>query len=107
MTITEFLLARIADDEDEMQGLPHFGCVEGDSDPVGMIHSARCPNRVLAECAAKRRIIEGYIEFDAAYPDSPVWHGCGDDCEFKAIEWVLAHLASVYADHPDFDPAWA
>ena len=65
MTLTEFLLARIAEDE-ERHGhykvqpsdfgdldTPDGGCVPCDVYPPG-----RC--RVLAECAVKRRIMEEY-----------------------------------------------
>jgi hypothetical protein len=78
MNLTEFLLARIAEDE----GSP-----------------PTC-SRVLADCEAKRRIVERH----RSKPDTGGWYcaGCGDDwpCE------DLRDLASVYADHPDYDEAW-
>jgi hypothetical protein len=50
---------------------------------------------VLREVEAKRAIIDvGY----GAAPQTDAWH--------KA-QVVLRALASVYADHPDFDQAWA
>lgn len=49
------------------------------------------PARVLAECEAKRRIVE--------------WASDGEG-EFH---WstVLAPLAAVYADHPDYREEWS
>jgi hypothetical protein len=84
------------------------------------IHIARHdPARVLAECEAKRRLI------DDAFVDAHIidgeW-GCGhtaeqirsadmkhpDDCDgISAANDVLRILASVFRDHPDFDPAWS
>ncbi len=81
MTITEFLLARIA--EDEAVALAANG---------PSVHAARHdPTRVLAECAAKRAIIE-----QAERSDSGWWESI-----------YVAILAAVYADHPDYDPSWA
>lgn len=54
------------------------------------------PARVLREVAAKRAILDArrqQIELD----DPEVW---------IAGDVLLFTLAAVYADHPDFDPAW-
>ena len=85
MTITEFLLARIA--EDEAVARAWRTRIDQGEIPI-LFHGVVIPDRVLAECAAKRRIVEGWRD---EYHDT----------------WVLMHLASVYADHPDYDPAWA
>lgn len=53
------------------------------------------PARALAEVAAKRAIIRN-AEFN--WSDD---QGC--DASWNALEAV----AQVYADHPDFDPAWS
>lgn len=51
------------------------------------------PARVLAECAAKRTIVEIYeVAGDIPPPDSG-WH---------LMKEALEALAGVYADHPDF-----
>lgn len=90
MTLADFLLARIAEDEAwARESLPP-GAV--DYDVPGRYE------RVLAECDAKRRI----VEHEAPGPRNQQ-HG--------AIKWefvppVLRILALPYADHPDFDPAW-
>lgn len=54
------------------------------------------PARVLAECEAKRRIVEGLrgiAENTVSLSDS-------------SPHAVLRHLASVYADHPDYRDEW-
>lgn len=155
MTLTEFLLARIAEDEsfasaaigdepgaDKTPGDwwakdEHSMVYAGDWVPVvetaersipngdgdGVItwrvtapldHIARHdPTRVLAECEAKRRILEMHT------PDS-TWDG-GEECAqcsfHEAYEGfndvsepfpctTLRVLAAVCADHPDYDEAW-
>lgn len=117
LTLTDFLLARIAEDEAVARKAINAGdgvwarsdeheaylCIvegadiriydEGGHDEHQAAHIARHdPARVLAECAAKRAIVDeatnqhtGGIEFDG----------------------VLRALASIYADHPDFDERWA
>jgi hypothetical protein len=88
--IIEFLEARIAADEAEAMrlqqesdfGLEAFG------------------NYMLAECAAKRAILAecrpGTLDYlDAGEDDQP------------APMWVARALATVYKDHPDYQPEWA
>ena len=53
------------------------------------------PARVLAECAAKRAVIE-YLA-----PDLGRGYSSSD-----TAEEVLRILALPYADHPDYDEAW-
>ena len=121
-TLTEFLLARIAEDEavaraavDEDgrwhvdQSHPLYEAeVRGDIyiyDEGGHTaeQAARIarhdPARVLAECAAKRAIIE-----QAASYSPELEHG--DNGEW-AFDVTLRSLAAVYADHPDYQPEWA
>jgi hypothetical protein len=79
MNITEFLLARITEDEIAAHDL--MGEREGD--------------RTLAECAAKRamlaKIPKASDEFDLLGGTS---------------QYVLRALATVYSGHPDYDPEW-
>lgn len=110
MTIVEFLTARL--DEEEMQAraavssqadpengwgyeikayrpggtlTPHVGIAHED---VQGVHIAYWhPYRVLADVESRRQIV--------------AMHG-----QAVAIDTVLDHLASVYADHPAHDPAW-
>ena len=50
------------------------------------------PEYVLADLATKRRIVE----------DATNQHTSGPE-----LDWVLQVLASVFADHPDYDAMWA
>ncbi|MBT2533296.1 hypothetical protein J7E83_14445 [Arthrobacter sp. ISL-48] len=54
------------------------------------------PGRVLAECAAKRKIL-GNVPLVA---DVPTETG-------GTSEYVLMCLASVHQDHPDYEEGWA
>lgn len=91
MTLTEFLLARVAEDEVRSRVLrPGYPS----------------PARMLAECEAKRQIVElateqqKYDEERAAgwdAPYDPAWSYGGR---------TLAALALPYADHPDFRDEW-
>ena len=108
MTLTEFLLARIAEDEDRAKRAA-FGWGEswssntddgenwsavyagvqylfGHEDVDLMDYIARHePARVLAECEAKRQLIERV--------GNPNWAG-------------FNILALPYAEHPDYRPEW-
>lgn len=92
--LTEFLLARIA--EDEHRAKQAWAGGHRGTRWLGE------PDRQLAECEAKRKIIE-------AHP--PLFGGCETCHELDAHDAydpcvTLRALAQPYADHPDFDPAW-
>jgi Family of unknown function (DUF6221) len=57
------------------------------------------PERVLAECDAKRRIVEGCTELRRALDRDGVPTSFDD-------EDILGLLALPYADHPDYLPEW-
>lgn len=126
MTITEFLLARIEEDEDyarraafgwgaDWDSVPDnedewsFINAEGKKEMVGsedadvIIHIARHdPTRVLAECAAKRAILADRKRMDrSAGMDD--WYAGYSDANHDA----LRALAAVYANHPDYETGWA
>ncbi len=125
MTPTEFLLARIAEDEAQTWQLTPYDCPPGCCAPAGWVghscticdegtsyggtvaaiteiaieHAERVHRRtrVLAECEAKRRIVEIHkswqayrAHFDTEPPTSP----------------MIAALVSVYADHADYRAEW-
>lgn len=105
MTLTEFLVARIAEDEavaaDEQAELQaeSFGSGGLQSGLVrvlvnGIPGTLIDHSRVLAECQAKRRIIEGVYE--------TVMMGISG---LGPI--TLRMLALPYADHPDYDSSWS
>lgn len=88
MTLTQFLLARIAEDEaaagrgsrhnaSDVYANDNYGCLLVD------------PHRVLAECEAKRRIVKRCRESNGYW---------GYDVERA--------LALPYADHPDYRDEW-
>jgi hypothetical protein len=84
MTLTEFLLARIAEDEASATNWLRFEVRDG------IPGNYAIPDRVLAECEAKRRIV-GLID-----PDRNRW----------SVRNILGTLALPYADHPDYDEGW-
>ena len=112
MTLTEFLLARIAEDEDHarwaQEGIDNqarLGIVLA----TALTHpDAMSPARVLAECEAKRRLVELH--------DKPHEHPCGrlEWIGYRATERVeedhgcrtLGLLALPYADHDDYRDEW-
>jgi hypothetical protein len=123
VTITEFLLARIAEDEemargveDDLNGLHLYGC----SLPWGPCDCGQ-PARVLADCEALRRIVaEHQIESDPRWTVSPRYlvgpsldYGCkicSSDEDGYVIRTgacvTLKALAWVYADHQDYREEW-
>lgn len=104
VTLTEFLLARIAEDqataaEVKLAGALHPGYSWR---TITWFHQANRdhgmrwdPDRVLVECEAKRQII-------AAVQESWDW----DLVKDGAWEDVLRPLAMPYADHPDYLEGW-
>jgi hypothetical protein len=149
-TITEFLLARIAEDEAAARAVPPLGhnydmggnrqderwafgrtlpsSADGmgnwsphrDSPTTAAHFSRHDPARVLAECEAKRRIVQDHatwerdnrkawkdysrwLEGKAVAADPPArttpekWHG---------LEHAVRVLAAVYSDHPDYRQEW-
>jgi len=118
MTLTEFLLARIA--EDEAVARPEFFDPDPDlDDPIegpdtGWLNAAQLtqdcdldvgtsehiirfsPTHVLAECEAKRQIIK-----------NQPWRETSEGSEQQGI-WTndVAALAAIYADHPDYRDEW-
>ena len=105
MTLTEFLLARIAEDEADAQPVDEpvmqggrLGVITVGGRPAALAISRA---RVLAECEAKWRIIEVHHPLDDD-PEPFCWN-----CDEEA--WpckTMAVLAAVYADHPDYDEEW-
>lgn len=59
------------------------------------------PARVLAECEAKRRIVEWHRCLDDWEP-----RGACNDCADTFPCRTLRALATIHADHPDYDESW-
>jgi len=145
MTLTEFLLDRIAGDEEVARALDaelakDFGSTEAQLySPLSLVGTGYMDypaisidsTRVLAECEAKRRIVELHKSWPVLVETEPVFEqAAGDDINSmtmrmsKQIQWqteqeyrtkfgaepptapILRALASVYADHPDFREEW-
>lgn len=109
MTLTDFLLARIADDEAEARILDgHYRRHELTGSDLWVVDSgpslAMSPDRALAECKAKREIVlqQRESQISAEGDDLAPW------AEGMAYAGVLAmrYLATVYADHPDYREEW-
>lgn len=147
MTITEFLLARIMEDEavardahyDGQRWVPEEEAVvaaDRDLDPILYLdrkrdayHAANwSPARVLAECEAKRRIVEFHKSWPVLVDSEPTFEAdeSYDPSRMafrmsKQIAWtteqqyrehfgteppsspIIRALASVYSEHPDYE----
>lgn len=108
ITLTEFLLARIA--EDEAESVHDVDCsliVNGRPDPAfGWECDCGWPDRLKAECEAKRRIVERHQPEEFA--DTPGEFFCSR-CQRTAEVWPcpdVMDLALPYADHPDYREEW-
>ena len=98
MTITEFLEARI--EEDEMRAGSGWARLEDSRWTVDNYgRNFLTPSAVLAECAAKRATL------DASASYSPELEH-GDNGEW-AFDVACRNLAAVYADHPDYQQEWS
>jgi hypothetical protein len=103
MTITAFLEARIASDEAEARAMADVEFFNGG-------WTDEHANKILAECAAKRAVIEQADEatgLDMSV-DNDRLVGTRDMAkEPYCGDLILRSLAAVYSDHPDYQPEWA
>jgi hypothetical protein len=117
MTITEFLLARITEDEAVLTRRGPYAHSWHGTDVAGTFNPG-CPEclgfgaraRVLAECAAKRAIVGLHRRVADLYGETlgdtcTMCHETGPEAQAYPCATVRA-LAAVYADHPDYQPAW-
>ena len=119
LTLTDFLLARIA--EDERDGPWHMDwCGSVGHDDSGCDCTGRA--RVLAECKAKRRIVDEHAPGDGPWEGAPpccrvctvdryeeLAAGNDPECYHEQLPYpcpTLRALAAVYADHPDYQADW-
>ena len=128
MTITEFLQARVAEDEEQARR-----SVGPMSDDWRIVESWRegVAARVLAECEAKRAIIKWHESWPVLVEQPPVFEtadGADPMSMAMRMSWqmawlttkeyvarfgteppstpILRSLAAVYADHPDYREEW-
>lgn len=91
MTLVEFLLARVAEDEAEAAHVPVEYQDEDGLEWWGEYgHISVAPSRILAECEAKRRICDNALQHSS--------------CErgYSESYYPVQLLAAVYSDHPDY-----
>ena len=88
--LTEFLLARIAEDEQTAKEAMS-GSWQHDPSKVDD------PVRVVRACAAKRRIVE---QLHRALEDGSADYALG-------LTVAVQHLAAAYADHSGYRQEWA
>jgi hypothetical protein len=117
MSLAEFLLARIAEDEvgprkwlERQRERTNALMAAGEpvplnyrpADDIAVDAWVLVPRRVLAECDAKRRIVELHdgeaVHGCPVAPDETVW--TEGPCP------TLRTLALPYANHPDYQPGW-
>jgi hypothetical protein len=108
VTLTDFLLARFAEDEAEARrDLTAFVRQHGLAELTawsGWGSAYRNPARVLAECEAKRQIVHNVAACIQDAEDGP-----GSEClryTAQIVTPTLYALAAVYADHPDYREDW-
>lgn len=128
--ITEFLLARIAEDEQAARAAtagpwevrPYWftsgdrswsavpEVIDEDIDAHDAEHIARWdPARVLAECETKRQVVgRAQLLDEQAASIDPADVRLRASFEGQAVAWAVAvmMLALPYADHPDYRPEW-
>ena len=117
-TLAEFLLARIAEDEAaSSKGGRHNAPGAFANDNYGCLLVD--PARVLAECEAKRQIVNHLADAErgvarAARLVEREGNGSRDaqeqefaaDAKLDAVKCIAKHVAAVYANHPDYDEDW-
>ena len=96
MTLADFLLARIAEDEARIK---HWmKCRRPSGGPCSCTGNLRRFNdRRHAECEAKRRIVERWKVLRLT-PWATV--------EMRTLEYVMEWLALPYENHPDYREEW-
>jgi hypothetical protein len=112
--LSEFLLARIAEDEDHARRLRNAYDLDLLSVPAVLVNAGALviPGNVLAECDAKRRIVEEctsptterVMVRAGVYGYQPRRVVRTDDLDIA--EGVLRSLAQPYAEHPDYRDEW-
>jgi hypothetical protein len=110
MTLTEFLLARIAEDEAIWGGVSKRTpttdlALAAGNWPDGESAILLTTNRHAAECDTKRRIVSLHSRSEGLY-DQGVLIECLEGCIGAYPCKTLRLLALPYADHPDYLPEW-
>ena len=125
LTLAEFLLARVADDEvvarnaqaDAMAAHRLKGLSRTDFE-ITQTRLLELTFRVLADCEAKRAIVEVHVSErsvrdelrsrrPADFGDEARSDRRTQEARAFAAAYVLGILATPYADHPDYRAEWA
>jgi hypothetical protein len=93
MTLTEFLLARIAEDEENADDWHERFCATTGGPPGPFPCDCPVPDRVLVECKAKQQVVMIVQQ----------WINSG---VYPTLDHILFALALPYADHADYNQAW-
>jgi hypothetical protein len=106
MTLDEFLLARIA--EDEVTAADKHDRYDCDLHQLETYGDCSCdtPARVLAEAKAKRRIVEAVEKLRKIAEIEDPFGNRGNWDQFDVVCDVLKVLAAVHSDHEDYREAW-
>lgn len=112
MDLAEWLLEQIAEDETGADEVHLAGCAAFFDEAMGGLQRDDCdcgrPARVLAECAAKRAIVE---EVASWTHEDLCCRDCGESCQRCDCgldgrrQRVLAAFALPYADRAGWAPA--
>lgn len=114
MGIIEFLEARIAEDEARASsGWARLGDSRWETDNYG--RDFLTPSAVVAECAAKRALIDQQYEYLAVIDAE--WACCHTAAAIRSGECriydnpvrdtpILVTLAAVYKGHPEYKAEW-
>jgi hypothetical protein len=119
--IVEFLLARIAEDEqaarDGEAGCGHVGYCDfcDGAEALARFQERFTADRVLAECEAKRRIVDRHCRWQGplanVYRDA--CYGCSTEGDMDTPRTdpidecpELRDLAAIYDFHEDYDESW-
>lgn len=106
--IAEFILARIADTIADARQVQAAAVSRGQSPNDPSEPKLRLARQVIADCAAKRAIVEEYTGEVRRGPagqrdDLVARHGGVIDAYGVAIRFLVA----PYADHPEYRSEWA
>lgn len=114
MEIAEFLLARIAEDEEQLatarrMGVPPLPTGSRIASGIGN-HPTMSETRMAAECEAKRRIVDMFMwkpdEEDLWDDGRERMSPAALDGRREAMRGVLFWLTHPYVGHPDYDKNW-
>jgi hypothetical protein len=113
--LTNFLFARVSEDEAVARSaIGHLVDIGAGHEDIAVLHHIDrwTSERVLAECAAKRRVAEDYLGMREIAKNIARERGDQDGEAMVArniyagLDMALRSLALPYADHPDFNAEW-